>query len=726
MITFQARQRTIAALHALRSGDGYPDQPGGTPQVGTTLSVQKSLAFLGSRPADPDSLHSFVMAAIDPATGTCTPPGAQTPSVLLTAGALLSLHALDAAQSLARFLQPGLDWMAENARSREEHFMTIAVADECAVPVPLPDSVAFFRALEQPDGTFGSSVLTNGIASSALLRLGEPLRNPDAVAALMLAAQTREGGFADTDGAADLWTTYCVMRALDLMQVSPNVATLAPWVRAMQTPEGGFGQGSTSANATYQCLSILDWVVAPVLDAARSGDVGGVSRHLRAGGDPDLCDLQGWSLLAAAAVRGRADVVRILLSADVSGGRSADPGLRMPEADALPIFWAGQSGDIETVAALLRARPEQLFATSSVNGHTVLLQAAFFGTQRHRDLIAWLLEHVSDILDLHGEEQVEATRNRLLAACNVRGYTARTMAQLWNNQAIAAVVDPLDHSTEQDRDDYYRRLLAAIAEPPPSDPVERDAQQRTEQLLATIGDGFAAMTAVATDDSAVALREAALLEAVSAQLEDERLDINRRGGPLSETPVIVAVTGTDASPRIGEARRRLLTLLLEHGADPDLPERHPMAVDAVIRAAVLNHFDCLKEIARFRPPLAFAAALNERPAINGQTALDDTVHRALTASDDTVQSHLDQIVWAVGHGARTDIPDFTGVTVADRARLAADDAVLRQRAPVVLAALGVKRPAQAQTAEAQTTPRLPGGTSAPAPAVAGSPTPATT
>ncbi|WP_426512515.1 hypothetical protein ACPPVO_18940 [Dactylosporangium sp. McL0621] len=110
-------------------------------------------------------------------------------------------------------------------------------------------------------------------------------------------------------------------------------------------------------------------------------------------------------------------------------------------------------------------------------------------------------------------------------------------------------------------------------------------------------------------------------------------------------------------------------------------------MDAVIRAAVLNHFACLRAIAAHMPPLAFAAALNERPAINGQTALDDTVHRALTAPPSTLDSHLEQIRWLIGHGARADVPDHTGVTPLGRATAALGDPVLKAHAKVVLAAL---------------------------------------
>jgi hypothetical protein len=573
---------------------------------------------------------------------------------------LLTLHGIGAGATLQRCLEPALRWMAAQASSREEHFMTIAVVDECAAAVPVPRSVAFFRGLETPDGTFGPSPLQNGIAASALLRAGEPLRDPEAVARLLLAAQAPDGGF------ADVWTTYCVMRALDLLGATPDGPRLARWV----LDRLGTGTGS-AAGVTYQCLSILDWIATPVLEAARRGDCVAVRRHLQTGGDPDIHDLTGWTPLAAAAVHGQAPVVRMLLAGD----RPADPDLRVPDADALPVFWAAQSGDLDTVRTLLQYRPEQLHAISSVNGHTVLLQAVFFGTQRHCELVAWLLDHVGD---------APAERTRLLAACNVRGYTARTMAELWHNEPMAKLLSVVDDTTEQERDAYRADLLASIAGPP--DPA-------VDALIGTISRGLDALNAAsagsAASDAAVAAAEQALLSAVTAAVEAPGFDVNRCGGPLGQTPVIAAVTGVDADARVAAARVRLTDLLLRHGADPDLPERHPMAVDAVIRAAVLNHFACLQTIARYMGPLAFAAALNERPAINGQTALDDTVHRALTAPDDALQSHLDQIRWAIEHGASSAVPDLTGVTVADRARLALRDDVLGRNAPRVLAALGL-------------------------------------
>jgi hypothetical protein len=698
MISPDARRATIAAVRSLqRDSGGFAEAPGGPADLGATLSALKVLGFLGVSPPEPDAVAAFVEGHFDPATGACQASPSAPLSVIATAGGLILLHALGATGALARRLPQSLDWMVANAASREEHFMTVAAVDECRIGRPLPASVAFFHGLEQGDGTFGPSVLANAIDASALLRLGQPLANPDAVAKALLTGQSAEGGFSDAGPPSDLWTTYCVMRALDLLAVTPERQRLAAWVLAMALPGGGFGAGGTlSAGTTYQCLEILDWIATPVLDAARSGNVAILSEWLAAGGDPDVRDLTGWTPLMAAAVRGQAPVVELLLSDGVPGGRTADPDLRLPEADALPVFWAGQGGDTGCVAAILSRRPQHLFEISTVNGHTVLLQAAFFGTQRHYDLASWLLEGTGTILGLapgDGAGLAEAHR-RLMEACNVRGYTAQTMGQLWGNQAMASLFAGHDHGTDAGHKAYLDALLARIARPLPDDPAERAAQELSDRCVAAIVDGFTRLNAAAADASAdLGPLEQAAMAAVTACAEAPGFDINRLAGPLSETPVIAAVTGVDADDRVSAFRQRLTAYLLGQGADPDLPELHPMAVDAVIRSAVLNHFECLQLIAGAMPPLAFAWALNERPAINGQTALDDTVHRALTAGDATVGRHLDQIRWAIAHGARTDIEDFTGTSVADRARLALGDPIMNSRAPAVLAALGLDVPA---------------------------------
>ncbi|MDQ3946602.1 MAG: ankyrin repeat domain-containing protein, partial [Actinomycetota bacterium] len=264
------------------------------------------------------------------------------------------------------------------------------------------------------------------------------------------------------------------------------------------------------------------------------------------------------------------------------------------------------------------------------------------------------------------------------------------MARLWDYERMARLFEHDDGSTVDLRNAYLQDLLERIKAPEPQDAQERAAQAVTDRLVDAIENGFKAMGEIAPDETeALARTRDDLMGTVKAILETPGFDVNRLGGPLQQPPLVVAITGSDAHEHVSELRMELTKYLLDHGADPDLPEKHPMAVDAVIRAAVLNHFEILRLLAHSMTAEAFAAALNERPAVNGLTALHDSVHRALTASPDSLDSHLEQIRWAVRHGARFDIEDHTGQTQEGLARAALNDPIFEKNAAMTLEALGL-------------------------------------
>ena len=167
----------------------------------------------------------------------------------------------------------------------------------------------------------------------------------------------------------------------------------------------------SDGNITYMFISILEWAEGMnnhlVVEAARSGDVAMLKNKLKNGWYPDSLDSHGWTALLAAASRGRSEVIDLLLFHQIEGAKHANPDIRFAPADGLPIFMAGQKGDVESVKLLLKANPEHIYAISRVNGHTVLLQAAFYGLEQHRELARYLLEHVGDILHIPPEDQAK-------------------------------------------------------------------------------------------------------------------------------------------------------------------------------------------------------------------------------------------------------------------------------------------------------------------------------
>ena len=74
--------------------------------------------------------------------------------------------------------------------------------------------------------------------------------------------------------------------------------------------------------------------------------------------------------------------------------------------------------------------------------------------------------------------------------------------------------------------------------------------------------------------------------------------------------------------------------------------------------------------AKYITPKRLEECINEIPAINGLTAMHDTVLRATMAAPEQFEGYLEQARWLVSNGGRVDIEDFSGVTqrnIAERA-----------------------------------------------------------
>ncbi|MDQ3974851.1 MAG: ankyrin repeat domain-containing protein, partial [Actinomycetota bacterium] len=469
MLPAGERTTTIAFLRDLeRPGGGYAAHAGNAPStLQDTVSAVKALRILDTAPRDPRATMAFVESCwdADSAAGGDRPGGA--PSVFSTALGLIALHDLGGREAVQRRRQAGTRFLTDHAASASEHFMVIAAYEEAGLGPPPSTSVSYFQAESRQDGTFAGGVLANAIAGGALLRAGASIDH-EAVVRLLVGAQGTDGGFADHRSApTDLMTTYAVMRVLSLLDIPPEPGSLARYVTTLRNRDGGYGEkpaAPSTAGATYQALSVLDWTaklrrpgdIHDAVAAARAGDVETLRRWLERGGDPDRYDAEGWTPLLAAAARSRSPVVELLLFHDIAGAQRARPDLRFVAADALPIYMAGQGGDLETVRLLLKARPEDIFEISEVNGHTVLLQCAFYGSSRHQQLAEYLLEDVGRILSLdeRDDDAVEAARRRLTVATNVRGFNALHMARLWDNEPMARLFEHHDRTTEDQRNAY--------------------------------------------------------------------------------------------------------------------------------------------------------------------------------------------------------------------------------------------------------------------------------
>lgn len=362
---------------------------------------------------------------------------------------------------------------------------------------------------------------------------------------------------------------------------------------------------------------------------AKMGDVQGISQWMEAGNNPNAYDDEGWTPLLWACARGNSDVVRRLLD----GGADSLMGHQVSEA--LPIHLAGHSGDVTTAAVLLEKHPDEINLVWDLNGHTILLQASFYG---HLDLADYLVKLGADT-----------------SITTARGLGPMEMARQFQNHEMMAIIEPYDASAEK-KASYYKTYLERIAQQVPDS--EKKIQAVTDALVTTIEKGI--RSCIMTPDF-----NKDILGEVRRLVEQEGADVNRLAGPLSQPSLVVTVTGNNGLPTVEKAkqlRNDIARYLLEQGADPTKHENHPMGAQTIIRGAVFNHLEILRMCADHITSDQLTDAINEIPVVNGLTALHDTVLRATMADEDKFEGYLEQCKWFMDNGGKSDIEDFAGVT----------------------------------------------------------------
>ena len=382
-------------------------------------------------------------------------------------------------------------------------------------------------------------------------------------------------------------------------------------------------------------MTTMYQTITEAIAASRVGDADKLTSWLQAGNNPNQYDQNGWTPLLWASARGHAAAIKLLLD------NSAD--LNMILHKKIICLW-----DVEI---LLEHQPDHIDVVLDMNGHTILLQAVFYG---HLELAEFLLRRGADT-----------------SITTARGLGPMELAAQFQNKEMMQAIRLYDR-TKEEKNEYYQKYLSRIAPVVPEH--QRSLQEVSDQLIATIESGLrnAAHDSKAVQDT---------LLSVKHLVESKKANVNRLGGLLQQPPLIVTVTGNNGfppNPDVTHLRKELASYLLKQGADPSLHERHPMGAQAVIRAAVFNHLEILKMCENYMKPDALKDAINEIPAINGLTAMHDTVLRATMAAPEQFEGYLEQARWFVAHGGRSDIEDFSGTTQRDIAERAENQDVRKR------------------------------------------------
>ena len=181
---------------------------------------------------------------------------------------------------------------------------------------------------------------------------------------------------------------------------------------------------------------------------AAKGNYQEMYHWLKDGNNPNNYDDDGWTPLLKASARGNHEVVKLLLD---NPFQKADSDMAHHVSAALPIHFAGHSGSVETAKALLNKRPDHLNAVWDLNGHTILLQAAFYG---HLQLADYLVRIGANT-----------------AITTARGLGPMEMAKQFQNTALIEIIKPYDSSSEA-KSNYYKSFLKRIAPTIPEDKIQ--------------------------------------------------------------------------------------------------------------------------------------------------------------------------------------------------------------------------------------------------------------
>lgn len=373
-------------------------------------------------------------------------------------------------------------------------------------------------------------------------------------------------------------------------------------------------------------------MINKAIEFSKAGNLEELKKLLDSGFDPNSHDETGWTPLLWASARGHSDLVSLLLN---SGAKTS---VSHNISKALPIHMAGHSGDVETSKILLDNSPDDLNSVWDLNGHTILLQAAFYG---HLELADFLVKKGADT-----------------SITTARGLGPMEMAMQFQNEPLMNIIKPYDSSAEK-KSQYYESYLKKIAPQIPPDEIQ--VQKLSDELVSIIDSSI--KSALKTNSY-----PESTLKQIKNLIESQGCDVNRLGGALQQPPLIVTVTGNNGFPQVESASKLRLDIsnyLLEQGANPSVHEKHPMGAQTIIRAAVFNHLEILKMCQKYMSQEELTDAINEIPIVNGLTALHDTVLRSTTAAEDKFEGYLAQCKWFMDNGGRSDIEDFSGRTQRD-------------------------------------------------------------
>lgn len=284
----------------------------------------------------------------------------------------------------------------------------------------------------------------------------------------------------------------------------------------------------------------------PVADAAQQADLPAVRTLLAAGADVNQAEGDGMTPLHWAAIKDRADLATMLLSA------RADVRARLRIGGETPLHLAGSVGSAAVTSVLLKAGADVNAVTTA--GTTPLMLAAASGNAEAVKLLA------AGGANVNAAEGPKGHTALMFAAAANRAGVVKVLMELGADAGAATrvfelddVEIPADRSAANNADQKLRRGadMAARRDKPISRPGVGgvDRQYEYNELVRAQG-GLAPMHFAARQGHLASVRE----------LVEAGVDVNQPSGGVGATPLVLAVINGHFD---------LAMFLLDHQADPN-------------------------------------------------------------------------------------------------------------------------------------------------------------
>jgi prenyltransferase beta subunit len=232
-----------------KSGGFLPRAPTSSvaaPTLRATSSAIRTLHYLKASIPNKEACVKFVADCHDAQSGGFADMPAGKPDVFSTAVGLMAVRAL--MMPVDRYGPGAVKFLTENARSFEE--IRIAAAGLESIEEKAPRAQAWLEEIAKmrnADGTFGQDAgqaRDTGSGAVTILRLGGTLKDKALVLKVLREGQRLSGGYGkgDNELAADLETTYRVMRCFMMLKAQPDrVEGLRTFVAKCRNEDGGYG-----------------------------------------------------------------------------------------------------------------------------------------------------------------------------------------------------------------------------------------------------------------------------------------------------------------------------------------------------------------------------------------------------------------------------------------------------------------------------------------------------